>query len=143
MNRKGLDAVSILPFVFLLFLLGAGLAIGSAAFYGRHYEFRDVETRTLAEIVNKCLAEKDFFSSEFDISQCGLNKAAVEKEHLLYVKRGDGKEFFVGVINYRTECALSNKNDAYAHCIYFNTTSGNAHVEVVVGSNQHVIRGLV
>jgi hypothetical protein len=92
-------------------------------------------------MIKSCLEKHDFFASDFSISQCGLNENVLQKEHLVYVKRADGKEFFIGVINYKTECALSDKNPEYAHCVSF-TLSKDQTLEVIVGTNQHVERGI-
>lgn len=142
MNKKGMgEGLMFFAFIFIMFIILAGIVLGVSAFYGRGYDFRQVEASVLADKVEKCFMNNDFFEPGFNQSifkKCRFHEN-VKQEHLIYVNRtSDGKEFFIGVLDYKNQCFLkgAEKNPNFPKCVNWTTTKNNEGFEIIVGTNQ-------
>ena len=59
---------------------------------------------------------------------------------MIYVKADDGKEFFVGVYGYLTQCELIDKQGVFPKCKSENVMKNGRSFEIVTGSNQALRR---
>jgi len=141
-NRKGSgESLMFFAFIFILFIILAGIVLGVSAFYGRGYDFRLVEANVLSDRVEKCFMDNDFFEPGFNksiFSKCGMHEN-VEDEHLIYVNRiSDGKEFFIGVLDYKNQCFLkgAEKNPNFPKCKSQTITKQGENFELIIGANQ-------
>ncbi|MEK6896652.1 MAG: hypothetical protein AABX12_04305 [Nanoarchaeota archaeon] len=136
LNRKGVgEAMMFLTFFFIVSIVAAGIFWGVQSFYGKPYDFRGVHADVLAERISDCLKEKGF-SSGFNLSICSIYVPAEEPDYLIYVNNSKGEVFSAGVLDYMTQCALAEKNDAYARCVRGSVNEGDTRIDYVVGVNR-------
>lgn len=102
-----------------MIMIAGGLVGGAYAFFGKGYEFRQYDSQVLFEEARDCFARNNFFDNGFAenkdlfFEKCDLSKTVLEDgDHLVYVKRiSDGKEFFVGVYDFKVRCGLKAQKD--------------------------------
>ncbi|MDP4039378.1 MAG: hypothetical protein Q8P57_02255 [Candidatus Pacearchaeota archaeon] len=158
MNRKGgAPGKGILFFIFFFMgiMIAGGLVGGVSAFYGKGYDFRGVDAFNLYDVVSECFDKPDFFIEEFTENTekfyelCRLSKDVLEKGHLVYIKEvlktNDGKEFFVGVYDFKTQCFLEarGKNKNLPVCKSGVLNKDGREFEIIIGSNQNSRKGIL
>ena len=142
MNRRGEVAGSTLLFLGMFFviivIIFGGIVLGMLAFFGKGYDFRGVEARDLIDDVRVCFFKEDFFDPSFEISKCRLNEEVLAENHLIYVKDDKGKEFFVGVLDYKNQCFFegAKANENFPKCEPETIIKDGREFELIVGTNQ-------
>lgn len=145
-ERKGTTGMGILffVFVFIMIIIGGGIAGGMFAFFGKGYEFKRADASALFDKVRRCLEEgNDFFKSGFDeliFENCGLNENVFGDNYLIYIKDvGSGKKFSVGRSSFLQECFFKDtgRNSKFAKCVKGNVDFDGKIYELIVGSNQN------
>lgn len=139
MDRKAAsEFLNFIPFAFIaVVIIGGGIFLGVGSFYGKPYDMRNLEAQLLAEHMVSCFRDHDFFAPGFDVySMCNLVASSLQN-HLLFIQDSAGREWFVGIYDFTTQCGLSEKNDAYPRCVNGTVTKGGVVYTYIVGSNQH------
>ncbi len=126
--RQGNTGSGLLFFVFFLMMIiiAGGLVGGAYAFFGKGYEFRQVEADAIFIDVRECFLKNNFFEKGFVENQtlffdkCDLSKDILEDgKHLVYLRKlSDNKEFFVGVYDFKIRCGFNSalKNRDFPLC---------------------------
>jgi hypothetical protein len=129
------DQVMIIPFLFLLIVIGIGITAGVYLFYGAEYDFRQVQADILNFRVKNCVLDKEIdFSSETDFfEKCGIFFGVQKKEVLIEIS-SDGERIFGW--GDETACLLSGKNDEYPKCKITEFEKNEKTFKVLTGSNQ-------
>jgi hypothetical protein len=146
MNKVGTAAgKGILWFVFFLMamIISLGLVGGVFSFFGEGYDIRNDESEVLLEKVLECFDKNDFFDENYGEEEfyenCRMNKKVLSKEHVVFVSDSEGKEFFVGVYDFKNRCffGLEKKNKDLPRCFDRKIVKGGEEFYVLVGSNQN------
>lgn len=138
MHSKGSsDFLNFFPFAFIaVILIGGGIFLAVEAFYGKPYDMRAVEADLLAQRVISCFSSHDFFEPSFNVyTSCGLVASSLE-HHLIWISDAAGREWFSGIYDFKTQCSLSEKNEAYPRCVSGTFEKGGRTYNYLVGSNQ-------
>ncbi|MBS3076984.1 hypothetical protein J4233_01800 [Candidatus Pacearchaeota archaeon] len=144
MNKKAALGAQTMIFVFIIILviIGAGIVIGVGIFFAGEYDFREADAITLKNQIAYCitnsninLESKESFGAEF-YKTCRINKQAIDTSFLIYIEV-DEKPFLQAGSLDRTQCALSEKNNAYPKCISETFDKGGKKIFVQAGSNQN------
>lgn len=139
MNNKGAgEALMFFGFLFICFIIITGVALGVIGFYGKGYEARKAEAIVLQGKVLDCFYENDFFSEEFDFySACGISEGSLESHLVYFESEGDSeKVFFEGVLDYKTQCPIGEKNENFPRCVNGAASKNGESFVYVFGSNQ-------
>lgn len=143
-SKKGGEEIMFFAFFMIMIVLGAGVAIGVLAFFGKGQDFRIGESSQLAGRVEECFSKYggEFFLQGFSdkfASTCRVNGDVLMEKHAIYIRSSDGgKEFVFGVADYATQCGLEGgkKNKAYPRCVSGIIKFGGESYNYVVGSNE-------
>lgn len=138
MNHNGREPVMFFAFFVLLIIIGAGIGAGVLLFYGARYDTRATETGIIFDKVSACAKNNDFFSSNFNIEQCGLFEGAFGSEHLVYLKNEEGVEKYFGNYDFIVECeleGLKEREDAPL-CLKGDVEGEFGNYQLIVGSKQ-------
>jgi len=95
-NKKGAlgDMMLIATFIFVMVMIGSGIALGVFFFVGDEIDFRGMEAGILNHQIVKCIAERDIvFSDNSDSNsnlellyeRCRLNKDVIEKHNQIKI----------------------------------------------------------
>ncbi len=139
MNRRGAEtAIMFFAFMLILTMILGGIVLGVNSFYGKGYDMRQTEANLLADRVEKCFNENDFFMDGFDIYQeCNLNKNVIEENHLISVKDKD-RMLFWGVNDFVNQCyfeAAEGNND-FPKCSERVIEKNGKEFTILIGSSQ-------
>ncbi len=143
MNRSGGEAVLFFGFLLIMVILIGGIVFGIASFYGKPYDFKEVDAAILNEKIRVCVQTNDFFSDSFEIvSDCGLNGNILEDQYLISIKSGE-KDILVGVRDYLNQCDFKGgeDNQAYPKCYTQSFSYQGKSYTIVTGSGQLSRRG--
>ena len=145
MNRKGGagDFVNFIGFFLIMIIIGGGIIGGYLVFFGQGYDFRQAEADTLFVVVRDCFLDypEDLFRDDFNkndfLEHCRLNENVAE-DRLIYVRevKDGGREFFIGVYDYQTQCFLVDDRGAFAKCRKQEVLKNGDKFELIVGSDQ-------
>jgi hypothetical protein len=114
-NRKGeatkaaiLFLASFLPMVFIM---GLAIFLGMGAFFGYGQDYREAEAVSLRNQVKTCIDKENLdigaLSKESFLGKCRINPRVIEDgEHFIYIKDKNGKEFSIGVSDFKVRCGL-------------------------------------
>lgn len=155
MHKKGEtgEQISVFMFLFLIVVIGIGIVIGVFIFFGKGYDFREVEANLLSYKIKECIKEneitKGFFEKENFFEKCKLNKDVVEKNNIIRIC--SGVEDCMGVekslldvgSNFQA-CGFkgAKKNEDYPLCAINEFSKGEKKFSVIVGSKQFARRNL-
>ncbi len=133
------EMIMFFVFLFLNFIVVAGIVWGVISFYGEPYDTRYNEAGILADRIQTCAKGHDFFSSEFNISRdCRVNEDVLNNDHLVYVSLGD-KEFILGTLDFKNQCLFNTGGNAgYPVCVQRSFMKDGSKVVIITGSNQRV-----
>lgn len=132
------ETTMILVFIVLNLIVIGGIVWGVSSFYGVPYDVRAQEAGALADRIQSCARNHDFFSVSFNIStECGVDVGVLSSDHLVYVIRGK-QEFLLGTLDFKNQCFFNSKNEAYPVCIQRTIGDGEDKTVIIVGSNQRV-----
>ncbi|MFH1803241.1 MAG: hypothetical protein ABH864_07400 [archaeon] len=141
MNKKAALGAQTMIFIFLinLFIIGAGIAFGVSSFFASEYDARDVDAYLLATHIRNCITEgkieledEQQFASEF-FEKCRINEEAINSSFFIYIEFKNGN-FTASGPGDRTQCALSEKNDAFPKCEIARIEEKGVFIQA--GSNQ-------
>src|SRR3989344_9290281 len=147
-NRKGQAGhwATFFLFLFILIIIGAGIVLGTSAYFGAQYDFRAEDSLLLNYKIKNCINNIDFTIEEnfekYFLDKCNLNEQTIKKDFLinLYVdtslKYTSGKDGSI--------CKLSEKNKDYPKCtdsVFVKLIDGqNKEVRILTGSNQKSVK---
>ena len=90
-NRNGAigDMAMLVIFIFVMIIIGAGIAAGVIMVFGQGYDFKNADAEILSYKVEGCLVENGFenLAREF-YSVCGLNERVIEENYVLRICQG-------------------------------------------------------
>jgi hypothetical protein len=147
MNKAQLGVqMTVIWFLFLLFLIIVTLAAGTYMFFGSGYDARQIDADALNFKVKKCLTENTFDTSlitqendepfeEKFYKTCKINHEVIKENQFIYITFPDGKIYEEGKGD-PTQCALQEKNDNFPRCSESTLTKNNEIIKVQTGSNQ-------
>ena len=140
--RKGAIGTSILflVYLFMVFLIVAGIYGGLIAFFGKGYDSRLGESRVLLKETRECFEREKFdfdkLSKEVFFDKCRFSSKVLDDgNHFIFVNNTKGEEFSIGVSDYKVRCGLDVrlKNMDYPLCDDYK--SDNYYI--LVGSSQN------
>ncbi len=144
-SRKGVLSTGVLysVYFFMMAVIALGIYGGLIGYFGTGYDYRKAEARTMLDEVKECFFTESLdlnsLTPEFFYEKCGMSKAVIEDgEHMIYLKDKSGKDFVLGVTDFKTRCFLSvgQKNKDYPICSsYGKDVSGEDYI--LVGSSQN------
>ena len=141
--RRGVLGTGVLYIIYLLMMVMilGGIYGGLIAYFGKGYDFRQIEANVLFSHVKECLKEKGIFKDgkEFYAS-CNIDETVVGGgDYLVYLKKSNGDEFFVGVYDFKNRCGLvgSDKNKNFPLCSTEEVYINGEKIELTVASNQN------
>jgi len=131
-----LSLMSILMIVFIV----AGILGSITIFFGKGYDYRETESRTLLNRVKECVEREKFDLSSLNretfLEKCTVSSKIVEDgEHMIYIKDKKNVEFLVGVADFKVRCGLVSRfeNKDLPLCSDYK----NEDYEILVGSSQN------
>ena len=142
-NRKAQlgEQIMSFPFIFMLLIIGLGIAAGIYMFFGSGYDFRKVDADILNYKIRNCLSNK---SINFDQEQtaleeeffttCALNQEVIKENFIILIEQNNNVK--IGTKSDETTCSLSEKNPEYPIC----TTTYLDNFKIVTGSKQQAQR---
>ncbi|MEM4271862.1 MAG: hypothetical protein QXD13_02135 [Candidatus Pacearchaeota archaeon] len=142
-----------IAFVFLMAIVGGGIAIGTALFIGPEFDMRQIEADMLNAKIRACINENAFDINNLKLddiySTCGLNKNVVESYYLIKicVRKGvvenciseqnpiasTGGDFVV--------CGMAEKNEKFPKCAISAVSARGTNLAIITVSNQKLRRG--
>ena len=141
--RKGVLGTGVLYIIYLLMMVMilGGIYGGLIAYFGKGYDFRQSEANVLFSHVKECLKEKGIFKdgNEF-YSFCRIDETVInDGNYLVYLKKSNGDEFFVGVYDFKNRCGLvgSDKHKDFPLCATGEIEINKEKIELTVASNQN------
>lgn len=150
MKRKGVLGTGLLYsiYFFMMAVIAIGIYGGLVGYFGTGYDYRKAESRNLLDEVKSCLDREKFDLNSLNegvfYEKCAISKQVIEDgEHLIYLKDKDGKEFTLGVTDFKTRCFLNvrEKNKDFPICsAYGKDVAGESYI--IVGSSQNSRRVL-
>ncbi|MGV8131691.1 MAG: hypothetical protein ACP5N7_06350 [Candidatus Pacearchaeota archaeon] len=150
MNKRGVLSTGVLysVYFFMMAVIALGIYGGLIGYFGTGYDYRKAEARTMLDEVKECFFTENFdlnsLTPEFFYEKCKISKAVIEDgEHMIYIKNGAGKEFVLGVADFKNRCFLNvaEKNKDYPICAsYGKDVRGEDYI--LVGSSQNSRRVL-
>lgn len=146
-DKKGRlgDQVAISAFLFLLFVIAGGIAVGIYIFYGDEYDFRPLEAEILNYNIRQCIFEKgnalNWNDEDEFYALCGLNKEVIKGNDIIQIKI-DGRETFSANEGKVESCKLTGarKNINYPKCVIKEFDSEGKKYELITGSFQKARR---
>ena len=140
------------PFFFLMFVILAGIVIGSVLFFGSGYDSRKADANFLNYKIQGCLlnGNLDKISGDF-YKSCSLNKDAVENNKIMIkvckgVSQNDciteeNSVFYAGSNFQACKFIGVQKNKAYLKCTIKEIYVNGVLFSIITGSNQQVTVG--
>jgi hypothetical protein len=132
-------------FFLIVFLIGIGIAVVMALYFGSDYDFRETDATLLNYRLSSCLSENDFdFTIPLeDFKQqiyktCGLNQQTVEEEFYVFMQKGENN-YKIGSGDH-TQCALADKNPDFIKCVSNQIVKSDGILLIETGSNQKAQR---
>ena len=145
--RKGSTLGSgLLYFIYFLMmaLILAGIYGGFIAYFGKGYDSRLGESKLLLKETRECFEREGFDLTKLDkevfFDKCKFSSKILEDgEHFIYINNSAGKEFSVGVADFKTRCGLNVrvKNKDFPLCSKHEPESGVNGNYFLVGSSQN------
>lgn len=144
--RKGTLGSGLLYVIYFLMmaLILAGIYGGLIAYFGKGYDSRLSESKMLLKETRECFNNEKFdltkLNKEVFFDKCRISSKVIEDgEHFIYVKDKNGKEFTVGVTDYKSRCFLNArvKNKDYPLCMEHKPVIGTDGNYFLVGSSQN------
>lgn len=125
------DQIMILPFLFLLLIITAGIITGIYIFFGSDYEFRKTDADLLNHKIKSCLSnnEIDWSNSENFFTTCDINQDITQEDFIIHIEKNGEVVYDYGD---EVACTLSEKSSKYPKC----TNSSLNQYSITVGSNQ-------
>ena len=130
------EQTTVFAFLFLLVIIGIGIAGGIYVFFGSSYDFRYIESDLLNYKIRNCLSENVFddnFKNNF-YEICKIDKKVIEDNEYVIRILVDGKEFLK--LGNEVECELSGKSESYPECEDASFNLNGKEIQVLTGSNQ-------
>ena len=128
--------------IFLMLIIGGGIAIGVVAFFGKGYDFREAEAGVLGYRIKKCIVEErinwDVGGDFYD--KCRIDSGVVsEGKYVIGVsERDSGKSVFKwGDVK---GCGLAKIGKNYPVCREFFVDGEGKKFKVIIGSNNLAVR---
>ncbi len=125
-------------FLFMMAIVGGGIAWGVLAFFGGEYDFRPHEAVILNDRIQHCLAQllPGTFTEKIFYEKCQFNQDVLEEYFILQILEEEKQVFAVGsgFENCRLTGALGNP--AYPKCSIQQLTLHGKQYEILVGSKQ-------
>ncbi|MDO8459810.1 MAG: hypothetical protein Q7S74_01750 [Nanoarchaeota archaeon] len=148
MNRKAElgNQLMIIPFVFLLIIIGGGLFAGSAIYFGKPLNTQQTDATLLNYKLTKCIKQQPFdWQAGQDIldkeiyKKCQLDESVIKENFLILIKIDD--EIKYTWRGDETKCALSDiTNENYPKCAtsdFIKKLDGSeAKITLITGSYQ-------
>ena len=143
-NKKGDLGTQIMFVVFFIvvIIIGVGLVTGVYMFYGKDYEFREVDARSLNYNMQSCLSQQkiDFTKTSEQITKeifakCTLNEKVIAENYYFQIYVNDGEKIKFKDIN---KCALSDKNELYPQCVSSDFFVNNEKFTLITGTDQRI-----
>lgn len=144
--RNGTLGSGLLYFIYFLMmaLILAGIYGGLIAYFGSGYDSRIGESKLLLKETRECFDTEKFdlakLNKEMFFDKCGFSSKVLEDgEHLVYIRDKNGKEFSVGVTDYKNRCFLNArvKNKDFPLCAKHEPMKGTDGNYFLVGSSQN------
>lgn len=142
-EATGSGVMYLFVFFLMIILIITGIYGSLIAFFGKGYDYRKTEAQSLLSEVRNCMDKKKLdaasLTEEIFFDSCPISANVIKDgNHLIYIKSKSGKEFAVGVADFKIRCGLVSryKNKDYPLCASHN----NANYEVLVGSSQNARR---
>jgi len=144
------EQLTVFAFLFLLVVIGIGIAGGVYIFFGSGYDSRQVEADILNHKVRNCLSENildDNFKDNF-YEICKLNKQSMEVSKNLIkicVTSGncieEGSPFFsTGGDFVICDVEAAKRNNAFQKCSHSTFTKEGKELQIITTSNQQIRR---
>lgn len=150
MNKRGVLGTGLLysVYFFMMAVIAIGIYGGLIGYFGTGYDYRKAESRALLDEVKECIGGEKFdfsiLTSDDFYARCKIAKSVIEDgEHLIYIKDKSGKEFVLGVTDFKNRCFLNvrERNKDYPICSsYGRDADGEDYI--LVGSSQNSRRVL-
>lgn len=143
MNKKAALGGQTMIYVFLLVLIitGSSIAIGLGMFFSAEYDFRETDSQLLTNRLAKCLSENNIlFPSDNSLPEelyqtCNINQEVIEKT--MFISIDFEGQTHQGGRGDKTQCALSEKNNAYPKCTSTTIQISTEEMKIITGSNQN------
>ena len=133
------DMTMVFSYLFLLIIIGGGIALGAYAFVGKGYNVRGEEAVILADKIKDCVNSgvdwNDFYA------ECEINKEVAEKSLVLGVKI-NGEEIF-SINKGKVEgCRFigARENPSYPVSAFMEFLNEGERYEITAGSIQKIRR---
>jgi hypothetical protein len=140
------DMTLIVMYVLNFLIIGAGVAIAFAIFFGSEYDFRQIDANILFYKIEKCTLEQDInwdlsggeFQKEF-FEKCGLADSMQNKSFVLSISiRGESNSKYES--GDKKLCLLWDKNENFPRCktdnVFKKINGKEMAFEITAGSGQ-------
>ncbi|MBS3089736.1 hypothetical protein J4461_02525 [Candidatus Pacearchaeota archaeon] len=147
MNKKGENAgnqTMVVYFLFLVFIIAGGIALGVSIFYGEGIDLRANGASIINRQIQLCLSEKDIdWKNGTFTDECELNKEIMQDDPLKFIIKicsiecEKGKVLFQSGSNFEA-CDLKGKNKYYPQCTSGFVSHEEMKYEIITGIGQRV-----
>lgn len=149
LNRYGEatgSSLMYLVFFLIVVVIVGGIYGGIVTFFGKGYDYRQSESKSLLGIVRDCVSKNKFDLSSLNkedfFKKCVLNSKIIEDgNHMINIKSDKGDEFIIGVGDFKTRCSLISRFKNLDSPLCSSVKIEN--YEIIVGSSQNSKRVLV
>jgi len=135
-------------FIFVLLLTGIGIVAGVTIFFGREYDFREIDAKILSYKIIKCLEKNKIEKGDAFLKSCGIKEETIGEEIFLKVcinsencliETDKNKIIFVKGKNFQL-CGFkgAKRNKNYPICIERTFEKLKDEYEIVSASNNKI-----
>lgn len=125
-------------FLFMLIVIGGGIAIGVLVFYGGGYDMRGAYSSALSYQIERCIMAKDIdweISEDF-YEKCNFDKEAIEKGQVIGILIDGNEKFKLG--DYKPCGFADKKSEGFPVCTIKEFEYNENSYKVYAGSTQKV-----
>ena len=126
------EQIMIFPFLFMIIIIGLGIAAGIYMFFGSGYDFRQVDADILNYKIRECLSNNKIdFSQETEFfTTCSLNEKVIKESFIILIEQNN--QVKIGSNSDETTCSIAKENPNYPKC----TTTYLNDFKILTGSKQ-------
>jgi hypothetical protein len=139
------NMLMIIPFLLLLIIIGVGIWIGTGIFFNADYDFREVDSQALSDLIHFCLTNSDidWTLSDAEVEKsfyqvCKINEEVIKSHFGIEIKVND--ELKIKWLGDPTQCELAKLNKNFPRCqvsvLYKLINQEEIKISILAGSNQ-------
>lgn len=150
MNKKAQigSQLMIFPFILLLVIIGVGIVAGAVSFFGKEYDYRNVDADILNNKIQNCLSEQNIIWNDDSFYKlCDLDKNSILNNSIIFkicknsdncIIESDSSKIQLSVGGNFNACSFigTQKNDAFPKCTEKVTIINGVKYDIITGSNQ-------